>query len=118
MLTEGKFRKYWERTDQHGTNERLRFRAVLELMQDETTLARSTIPKGFPKRIVANYADHKWHSLPVIAKHLDADEDEVERSLAGMVKDGRGDAKTEIKKVGGVKHYRFFRTHEWSVPRN
>src|SRR5262249_19115110 len=66
-------------------------------------------PKGHPKRIVEKFGDTKWHSLPVIAKHLDAPADEVERSLAGMVKDGRGDAKTETKKVGTVKHYRFYK---------
>src|SRR5215831_8759154 len=39
-------------------------------------------------------------------------QDEVERSLASMVKDGRGNATTEIKKVGTVKRYRFFRDHK------
>lgn len=109
-LTEGRFRAYWDRTaDDESSNERLRFRAVLELMQAEISLSKSTVPKGHPKKIVEHFADHKWHSLPVIAKYLEADSDEAERSLAGMVKDGRGNAKTEIKTVGTVKHYRFFR---------
>ena len=105
-LNEGRFREFWVRTE---GDERARFREVVKLMQSETTLARSTIPKGHPKKIVAKFADSKWHSLPVIAKFLDAPEDEVEKSLAGMVKDGRGNAKTETKKVGTVKQYRFFK---------
>lgn len=107
-LTEGRFRNYWDQTSQID-DERLRFRAVAKLIQADMTLSRSTVPKGHPKKIVEQFADHKWHALPVIAKHLDADEDEVERSLAGMVKDGRGGAKTEVKTVGRVKHFRFFK---------
>lgn len=112
-LAERRFRDYWERTSEHGNaNEWVRFRAVLDFMQAEEPLRQAHIPKGYPKRIVEKFGDGKWHSLPVIAKHLDADEDEVERSLASMVKDGRGNATTEIKKVGTVKHYRFFRDHK------
>jgi hypothetical protein len=107
-LTERRFRDYWERTAEHG-DERLRFRALLNLMQAETGLSRSTVPKGYPKKIIAEFCDGKWHPLPVIAKFLCAPEDEVMRSLAGMVKDGRGGAATERKIVGVVKHYRFFR---------
>jgi len=107
-LSEGRFRSYWERTAEAG-HERHRFRAVLELMRAELTLSRPHTPKGFPKKIVEQFADHKWHALPVIVKHLEADEDEVEASLAGMVKHGWGGAKTETKRVGTVKHYRIFK---------
>lgn len=105
-LTEGRFRSFWVRTE---GDERRRFREIAKLMQAETSLSKSTVPKGHPKKIIEKFADAKWHSLPVIAKHLDAKDDEAERSLAGMVKDGRGNAKTEIKTVGGIKHYRFFK---------
>jgi hypothetical protein len=108
-LTERHFRGYWDRTADSG-NERVRFKAVLDLMQSETMLSRSHVNTGYPKRIVAKFGDSKWHSLSVIAKHLDApDEEEVARSLAGMVKHGWGGATTEIKTVGTVKHYRFFK---------
>jgi hypothetical protein len=109
-FTERRFRSYWERTAEHGSsNERIRFKAVLDLMAAEEPMRVAHIPKGYPKRIVEKFADSKWHSLSVIAKHLDAPEEEVERSLATMVKDGRGNAKTETKKVGTVKHYKFYR---------
>jgi hypothetical protein len=110
-LTERRFRDYWDRTAEHGSgNERMRFKAVLDLMQSETMLSRPHVNTGYPKKIVAKFADSKWHSLPVIAKHLDApDEDEVARSLAGMVKHGWGSATTETKTVGTVKHFRFFK---------
>ena len=78
-------------------------------MQAETVLGKSTIPRGYPKRIVEKFSDGKWHSLPVIAKHLDAKETEAEGSLAGMIKHGWGNAKTEVKTVGVVKHYRFYK---------
>jgi hypothetical protein len=70
---------------------------------------KSHANKGYPRPIVEKFGDGKWHSLPVIAKHLNAPESEVEASLGGMLKHGWGDAKTEIKKVGTVKHYRFFK---------
>jgi hypothetical protein len=109
-LSERRFREYWERTAEYSNaNERLRFRALLNLMQAETGLSRSTAPKGYPKKIIAEFCNGKWHALPVIAKYLGAPDDEVMRSLGGMVKDGRGGATTEIKTVGVVKHYRFFR---------
>lgn len=107
-LTERRFREYWERTTS-SPNERIRFRAVLDLMEADEPVRQRHIPKGHPKRIVEKFGDTKWHSLPVIAKFLESDEEEVERSLAGMVKDGRGNATTETKRVGTVKHYRFFR---------
>jgi hypothetical protein len=35
-LTEGRFRSYWDRTAEHGkSNERIRFKAVLDLIQAE-----------------------------------------------------------------------------------
>jgi len=48
-FSERRFRKYWDRTADLG-HERLRFAEVLKLMRTETTLARSTIPKGYPTR--------------------------------------------------------------------
>lgn len=109
-LTERRFRAYWERTAEHGTgNERIRFRATLELIEAEEPLRQAHKNTGHPKKIVERFGDKKWHALPTIAKALEAAEDEVERSLYGMVKDGRGGAKTEIKTVSGVKHYRIFR---------
>jgi hypothetical protein len=112
-LTERRFRAFWDRTTDYGSsNERIRFRAALELLEADEPLRQARkihIPKGHPKKIVEKFADTKWHSLPVIAKHLDAPEDEVDRSLAGMVKDGRGGARSEMKTVGKIKHYRFYK---------
>ena len=39
-LTERRFRSYWERTDKSETNERIRFRAVQQLMESEATLSK------------------------------------------------------------------------------
>jgi hypothetical protein len=45
-LTERHFREYWERSAEYGSaNERLRFKAVLDLMQADLMLSRSTVPK-------------------------------------------------------------------------
>jgi hypothetical protein len=109
-LTEGRFRGYWGRTAEYGSaNERIRFAAVLKLIEAEEALRQAHTPKGYPKKIVEEFGDTKWHSLPVIAKHVEGPEEDVERSLASMVKDGRGNAKTEMKTVGTVKYYRFFK---------
>jgi hypothetical protein len=103
-LTEGKFRQYWDRTDKCGGNERQRFAEVLTLMRS----GQVHTPYGYPKRIVEQFGDGKWHSLPDIAEFLEADKDEVKNSLAGMVKDGRGKATTEIRKHGTTWQYRIF----------
>jgi hypothetical protein len=65
--------------------------------------------KGYPKRIAAQFGDGKWYALAEIAAYLEAPMDEVERSLATMVKDGRGGTVTEKRKVGLVKEFKILR---------
>ena len=56
-LAERQFRSYWERTSEVGnTNERIRFKVVLDLMQAEATFARPHTPKGHPKKIIERFA--------------------------------------------------------------
>jgi hypothetical protein len=122
-LAEGRFRGFWDRTA-HLDHERLRFAEVRKMIEidaaaeadekadeaDEADGPRAS-PRGYPKAIVEKFADGKWHSLPVIAKHLDASDKEAKAALAHMVKAkrGQGDARTETKRVGTVEHYRLFR---------
>jgi hypothetical protein len=109
-LTERRFRDYWDRTAEHGSgNERIRFAAIMKLIEGEEPLRMAHTPKGYPKKIVAEFGDTKWHSLPIIAKHLDASEDEIEPSLLAMKKHGWGGASTEMKTVGTIKYFRFFK---------
>jgi hypothetical protein len=46
-LTEGRFRSYWKRTSEHGSsNERVRFKAMLDLMQTERAPAAGRADKS------------------------------------------------------------------------
>lgn len=68
-LTEGRFRQYWSRTDKAESNERIRFKAVLRLIEDETTLRR-TRSTPYRPQIIAEFADGKWHPLKTIAARI------------------------------------------------
>lgn len=68
--SEGRFRALWARTDKTAT-EAARFAAVEELLQEDTTDNPSI--KGFGKKMIAQFADGKWHRLPEIAEAMKVD---------------------------------------------
>jgi hypothetical protein len=104
-ITEGRFRRYWERTDKSETNERARFVVVLRLML-----------QGDPRRpkigpmIVEQFGDGEWHSLATIAEAIEAPEEHIVETLRTMeALRGTYGARCERKKVGTSSSYRIFR---------
>jgi len=109
ILTEGRFRKYWDRTHKSEGNERQRFAAVLRLMQEEISLRQKNRPKIGPM-IVEQFGDNKWHPLAIIAKGVEASEEHVAETLHTMqALRGTYGAKCERKQVGTSFSYRIFR---------
>ena len=108
-LTEWRFRGYWERTDK-DSNERIRFRDVARLMEQELTLSKPTLKK--PKiadAIKATCAGGAWHRLSTITTHVqavvkEATEDDVDAVLKVMVQTGSYNVFCEKKK--GRAEYR------------
>jgi hypothetical protein len=87
-LTERRFRSYWEQTEK-DPNERVRFAAVLRLMEDETVLSRSTAQKKeIANAVLAKFADGKPHKLETICHHVGESPEEVRSVLDLMVQRG------------------------------
>lgn len=108
-LNEGRFRGYWEKTDKSEMNERIRFQAVIKLIESDTALRQSKRP-FIGKQIVAACSDGKWRSPEAIAKMAVADIDHVEATLINMHGlGGSYGAQAEWKKVGTGRHYRIFK---------
>jgi transcriptional regulator with XRE-family HTH domain len=105
-LTERRFRGYWEQTE--GGTERIRFQAVIKLMQADVTLTagrRDKIGEG----IKQYFADGKWHSLNRIAKKLDADIAHVDETVRRIRRNQTYKCKAEMKDVGTEPHCRIFK---------
>jgi hypothetical protein len=108
-LTEGRFRSFWERTE---GDERQRFREVINLMRAEVSLRRNNRP-SIGKALVKRYGDGKWHSVPVMARALDTDEDHVAATLDTMkALRGTYGARSEKKTVGTELQYRLFKMNK------
>jgi hypothetical protein len=107
-LNENRFRVYWDRTEKGNGNERVHFRAVLELMRSETILCRprSHLKLGPPIR--EQFADGKWHAFETIAASIEGPQEIVRASLNQMYKTGSYGVKAERKLVGTEMHYRIF----------
>jgi hypothetical protein len=109
-LTERRFRGYWDQTDKKESNERVRFRAVHNLIAEEVALRKQNRPK-IGKHLVAEFGDGKWYSPNTMAKHLGVEADLVEATLTTMrALRGTYGAKSERKQVGKGYHYRIFKT--------
>lgn len=109
-LTERRFRGYWERTDKNEGNERVRFRAVLALIEHDTRIGKPTAKK--PKvadAILSKFADGKWHKLPTIVDHTECEPEDVESVLDGMISRGTYGVHCERKQVGKTQAYRIVR---------
>ena len=108
-LSEGRFRGYWERTEKNG-NERIRFQAVLRLIEEETRLGKSTAPKpAIGNAIMAEFADGKWHKLSTILAHVDAEANDIKSVLYTMQHKGSYSSHCERKQVGTSHAYRIVR---------
>lgn len=66
ILTEGRFRTFWDRTDKSAT-ERRRFDAIITLVQAGTQRRRSIIDE-----VVAETADGEWHDPQAVAAKIGA----------------------------------------------
>jgi hypothetical protein len=66
---------------------------------------RPSIDRSLKER----FAEGKWHRLSHIADAIDHDEDQVRRTLDGMLKKQAYGCKAEKKKVGQHFEYRIFR---------
>jgi hypothetical protein len=109
-LTERAFRSYWEQTDKAEKNDRIRFQAVLRLMEEHTRVGKSTAPKpAVGKAIMDRFADGKWHDLETIEKHVDASAEDVRAVLATMQQRGSYGAHCERKKKGTSFTYQIIR---------
>ena len=109
-LSERRFRDYWERTDKHETNERIRFMGVRRLIQAETALRRDQRPRIGPA-IVERFGDGEWHALRTIAAAVaDGDEDHVAATMANIIGLGSFGATAERRHYGTSYQFRIFRT--------
>ena len=105
-LTERRFRDYWSRTDKSETNERIRFREVLKLMESETTLRRPQRP-GVGKEIAERFADGKWHDVETIAKHVNGTVESLDTVFQNMrSKRANGIGLCEDRRHGKTIQYR------------
>lgn len=112
-FTEGTFRKLWERTDKDQSNERIRFKEVLDLIGQSGLFPPKRKPIG--KKLREELADGKWHRLDEIAKRLEADEGHVLNAI--KTAELHGHVRAEKKRVGKdsdgngpTTAYRMFRT--------
>lgn len=105
-LSEGFFRRCWERTDKTEGNERIRFQEVVRIMS-KTSLSLSPRPT-IHDELIKQFADGQWHRLPTMAAHLKTDEQHVVDTLTGMKKRAAGNAHCESKSVANTKSYRIF----------
>lgn len=107
-LSERRFRSFWEQTDKNEPNDRIRFQAVLKMVQDNTRISNSTAPKGHTNAIREKFADAEWHPVSHIAEDIGTDDAAVERALVGMNK--LGSVKVEKRLRGRDQHveYRIF----------
>jgi len=109
-LSERAFRGFWEKTDSNTGNERMRFREIERLItQDKQDRAERKDLGPINKAIRENFMDGRWHAVPMIAAKLEQPVEEVERSLASMLRQGK-DAKFQVtsRRRGRGYEYRLF----------
>jgi hypothetical protein len=109
-LTERRFRGYWEQTDKAESNERIRFREVLRLMEPDERLGKSTAPKtAVGEAIVAKFADSHWHAVATIADGVSATEQDVSAVLDLMQKKGTYRCHCERRQKGKTTQFRIIK---------
>ena len=106
-LSERRFRDYWERIEV-DPNERVSFRRVANLIEDEVMLSKPQQHKpAIADAIKATSADGAWHRLATITVKVQAvvpaaTEEDVDAVLTGMVARGSYNVFCEKKKGGQV----------------
>lgn len=106
ILTEGRFRKYWEQTD--GSNERRRFNQVIEMIGTEQRAGTGRNRNALMDLVREHYSNGKWHATDAIAKRLGKEQEEVERVLAAATSRGARRYKIERRRRGRDFQYRIF----------
>jgi hypothetical protein len=108
-LTERRFRKFWERTDRNELNERIRFRQVARLMEEDATFSKSRRKKPAIADAIKTTSAGAWHRFSTIVTNVrtvvpEATEEDIEAVLKTMIYTGSYNVFCEKKK--GVDHYR------------
>jgi hypothetical protein len=108
-LTEKRFREYWKRTE-HEPNQRVRYRLIVGLIEEDVTLSKSTKKKpAIADAIKTTSATGAWHRFSTIVTNVrtlvpEATEEDIEAVLKTMIYTGSYNVFCEKKK--GVDHYR------------
>lgn len=105
VLSERRFRSYWERTDKTEMNERVRFKAVLRMMQEDVTISRPhDRHPHIAKAIKRTCGDGTWHQLKtIVAKVQDIEQEATEEQVWAVLRTmvDRGSYNTFAEKKGG-----------------
>jgi len=110
ILTERRFRQYWDQTE--GLNERRRFRDIQAMIEVDAHTPQHTNTNTIMNAIREDYSDGKWHAPDVIAKRIDQSKDDVEKTLAASVSRGTKRYKVERRRHGPGWQYRIFPTEK------
>jgi len=102
-ISEGRFRTLYNQTDKDESGE-ARFAEVLHLLEEE----QGKPSRALADRLMARFADSKWHALDSIATRLDVSQADITATLKLLPKPPY-DAKVETKQVGLRPHHRIFR---------
>jgi transcriptional regulator with XRE-family HTH domain len=109
-LSENAFRTYWRQTDKREGNDRIRFLAVLKLIEakaDPNAPQPAKAPADLAKDIAAGqFADGKWHLLADLATAFDEDSTVVD---AALKKISKNKCKLETKAYGNSFKFRLFK---------
>lgn len=113
-LTERRFRHFWNQTEggagSSGGNERIRFREVLRLIEEDAAIPKVKDKSGkeLGKRIATRFADGKWHDIEVIAKLMGVPFEDAEAVLENIRHKKSFQRRAEKKEVKNTRHWRLF----------
>jgi len=103
LLTEGRFRGFWEKTE---GDERDRFRAVARLIEEAKVQLRAPPRPQIWPDIFKEFADGKWHRPEVIAKELGTDAEHVKTTIDNPSNRHKNKSATiETRRVGKDANY-------------
>lgn len=108
-LSEGRFRAYWERTDKHEMNERIRFATVQRLMAADIGVRRSPRTQIRPA-IIERFGDGEWHSCQDMAAAVaEGDEEHVISVMSSFMDRSALKFSAERRRAGKSFEYRLIR---------